>query len=111
MSRPDPLDAMVAAPDHHSVLFENERVRVLDTRLGPGESTPVHTHPWPGVLYVVTWSDFVRFDAGGSVLVDSRVTGMRPRAGEALWAAPLAPHFAKNVGDAELHVIAVELKS
>ncbi len=31
-----PLDAMTAAPDHHVVLFENDRVRVLDTRLGCG---------------------------------------------------------------------------
>ena len=39
------LDAMVAAPEHHQVLLENEHVRVLDTRLGPGEATPIHTHP------------------------------------------------------------------
>ena len=38
------LDAMVAAPDHHEILLENDRVRVLDTRLGPGERTPIHTH-------------------------------------------------------------------
>ena len=30
-----PLDAMAAAPDHHKVLLENDKVRVLDTRLGP----------------------------------------------------------------------------
>ena len=33
---PASLDAMVAAPAHHEVLLENERVRVLDTRLRPG---------------------------------------------------------------------------
>jgi hypothetical protein len=31
-------------------------------------------------------------------------------AGTALWTAPLAPHTLENVGDSELHVIAVELK-
>ena len=35
-----PLDAMTAAPDHHKVLLENDKVRVLDTRLGPGQQTP-----------------------------------------------------------------------
>lgn len=32
---PHALDAMTAAPDHHVVLLENDRVRILDTRLGP----------------------------------------------------------------------------
>jgi hypothetical protein len=108
---PESLDAMVAAPDHHEVLLENDQVRVLNTRLGPGETTPVHTHSWPGVLYVLAWSDFVRYDAEGKVLLDSRTLGSRPEAGTALWSAPLGPHCAKNVGDQELRVIAIELKS
>ena len=35
-SWPDELDALVAAPQHHTLLFENEFVRVLDTRIAPG---------------------------------------------------------------------------
>ncbi len=66
------LDAMIAAPDHHEVLLENDRVRVLDTRLGPGERTPIHTHSSPATLYVMSWSDFLRRDADGNVIVDSR---------------------------------------
>jgi len=34
----DTLDALVAAPQHHKLLFENESLRVLDTRIGPGET-------------------------------------------------------------------------
>lgn len=59
---PGPLDAMAAAHDHHRVLLENQRVRVLDTRLAPGDTTPVHEHGWPAVLPVLSWSDFVRID-------------------------------------------------
>ena len=106
----DPLDAMSAAPDHHTVLLENDSVRVLDTRLGPGEQTPVHTHPWPAVLYVLAWSDFVRYEPGGDVLVDSRTWASRPTPGTALWSTPLVPHYVRNVGDGELCVLAVELK-
>jgi hypothetical protein len=107
----DALDAMTAAPDHHEILLENERVRVLDTRLGPGESTPVHAHRWPATLYVLGWSDFVRHDPDGKVILDSRSSGMKPAIGTALWSGPLQPHFVENVGDRELHIIAVELKS
>jgi len=105
-----PMDAMSAAPDHHSVLLENDQVRILDTRLGPGEQTPIHTHQWPAALYVLGWSDFIRRDASGTVLADSRTMASAPKPGEALWLPPLTPHQVENVGDADLHIIAVELK-
>ena len=72
---PDSLDALSAAPLHHTLLFENDRVRVLETRIPPAELVPVHTHRWPSVFYVFSWSDFVRRDATGAVLADSRVGG------------------------------------
>ena len=73
------LDALAAAPDHHEVLLENDQVRVLDTRIAPGEATPVHTHRWPSVLHVLTFSHFVRTDADGNVLLDSRSLPSPPR--------------------------------
>ena len=86
-----PLDALNAAPDHHCVLIENDRVRVLDTKLPAGETTPVHAHEWPAALYVLSWSDFIRRDASGTVLVDSR-DGPPPALGSGLWIEPLPPH-------------------
>lgn len=105
-----PLDAMTAAPNHHTVLFENEKVRVLDTELGPGQQTPIHAHEWPASLYILSWSDFVRYDADGRVLVDSRTSGDPPPVGSAVWIAPLPPHSVRNVGTAPLRVIAMEVK-
>jgi len=105
------LDAMTAAPHHHELLLENDQVRVLDTRLAPGERTPVHTHRWPATLYVMSWSDFVRRDADGNVIVDSRSWDRRRAPGEALWLPPLAPHSVENIGQSELRLIAVELKA
>src|SRR6185503_9242443 len=103
-----PLDAMIAAPDHHEVLFENERVRVLDTRLPARQRTPVHSHEWPAALYVLSWSDFVRRDEQGAILVDSRERPA-PSIGTGLWIEPLPPHSVENVGSADLHIIAVEV--
>ena len=105
-----PLDAMSAAPNHHAVLFENDRVRILDTRLGSGERTPVHAHEWSAALYVLSWSDFVRRDAEGVVLADSR-DRPAPEIGAGLWIDPLPPHSVENVGTADLHIIAVEVKA
>jgi quercetin dioxygenase-like cupin family protein len=105
------LDAMAKAPRHHELLLENDAVRVLDTRVRPGERTPVHAHEWPAALYVLSWSDFVRRDPEGNVLLDSRTLPSRPAVGSAIWGPPIGPHFVENVGDADLHILAVEIKA
>ena len=104
------LDAMAHAPDHHAVLLENGSVRVLDTKVAPGERTPVHAHEWPAALYVLGWSDFIRYDPDGNVLIDSRTLPERPPIGGALWGPPIGPHYVHNVGDTELRILAVEIK-
>lgn len=104
------LDAISAAPDHHEVLLENEFVRVLDTYLAPGETTPLHAHRWPAVLHVLEWSDIVRMDRDGNVVLDSRTSGMAPQPGAMLWGPALTPHRVRNVGTHELRIIAIEIK-
>ena len=104
------LDALVAAAAHHTLLLENERVRVLETRIPAGETTAVHTHRWPNVQYVVSSPDFIRRDGKGAVLLDTRMAESRPEPPVALWSEPLPPHTIENVGEADLHVIMVELK-
>lgn len=107
---PEHLDAMTAAPDHHALLLENDKVRVLDSLLRPGESTPVHTHRWPSVQYIIGLSDFVRRHGNGSVLLDTREVGELPTPGSAFWSHPLEPHSVTNVGDSDIRVISVEIK-
>jgi hypothetical protein len=104
------LDAVLVAPDHHSVLFENERVRILDTRLAAGHCTPIHAHEWPAALYVLSWSDFLRRDEQGTVLVDSRERPA-PALGSGLWIEQLPPHSVENIGTADLHIVAIEVKA
>ncbi len=107
---PEELDALIAAPQHHALMFENEFVRVLDTWVPAGETVPLHTHRWPGTLYIVSWSDFVRRDGEGNVVADSRVMG-KMGAERALWSKPLPPHTLENVGSTYLRVISMELKN
>jgi quercetin dioxygenase-like cupin family protein len=107
---PDALDAMVAAPDHHEVLLENERVRVLDSRIKPGETVPVHTHRWASVLYILSTSEFIRYDAEGNAVFDSRTAATNVESGTVVWSPPLRAHLVENVGDTEIRVISVELK-
>jgi hypothetical protein len=106
---PDSLDAVIAAPRYHTVVFENQHCRLLDTRIPVGDTVPVHTHRWPGVYYTVRFSHFIRRDGQGQLLFDSRtLTEARPPAS---WLDSLSPHSVENVGDAEFHLVSVEWKA
>lgn len=107
---PESLDAVVAAAKHHKLVFENERVRVLEVRIPPGETTAVHTHRWPSAIYAAKQSDFIRRDQDGKVLFDSRTLGPPPTMPMAQWVGPLAPHSVENVGGVEILLITTELK-
>jgi len=106
---PPELDALNAAPENHKLLFENDTVRVLDTRIAPRTTTPLHTHRWPATLYVLSSSDFIRRDERGVILLDSRTMSAIPT-GSALWSPPLGPHTLENIGPTEVRIIVVELK-
>lgn len=107
---PDSLDALIAAPDYHQLLLENDRVRVLRVRIGPGKLVPVHTHRWPSVLHVVKESDFIRRDGEGNLELDTRTVKSPAPSPTMVWLEPLPPHSVENVGDSEIEIITVELK-
>lgn len=107
---PDSLDALIAAPDHPTLLLENERVRVLETHIPAGETTPVHTRRWPSVYYITSWSHFLRTDDQGQVVMDSRKVEVPANPPAALWGETLPSHALQNIGEVELRLISVELK-
>jgi len=107
---PDSLDAVIAAPRHHKLMFENERVRILEVRIPAGDTVPVHTHRWPSAIYVAKQSDFLRRDGEGNLLFDSRTLGPPPTEPLVQWVAPLPPHSIENIGNVEILLISTELK-
>lgn len=107
---PDALDGPVAAGENHRVLFENDRVRVLETRIRPGAITPVHTHRLPSVLYVLSGSSFVRRDPAGAVMLDTSELDPPFVMPPVLWSDFTPAHTLENTGPDELLVVGVELK-
>jgi quercetin dioxygenase-like cupin family protein len=107
---PDALDAIVAAPQNHKVVLENERVRVLEVTVQPGEREPVHGHKWPSVMYVMA-EDIIRdYDAEGKLLYDSRADKARSKTPYTVWMPPQAPHSVENLSQTPLRLLRVELK-
>ena len=108
---PEDLDALKAAPRHHKLLFENNLTRVIDTCIPPGETTEIHTHKWPASLYIISWSDFIRYDKDDNIVLDSRDLTAPPLPSIALWSEALIPHKLKNIGAHDLHIISTEFKT
>jgi len=98
MSHDDPT---VTDPTLYKLLFENERVRVLEYRDGPGDHTHPHRHP---DSVMVTLSAFRRRITAGD-----RSAEVELRAGEARWLAA-QEHAGENIGDSATHSVFIELK-
>ena len=95
------LDPVATNPDHYRVVFENERVRVLEYTDSPGEQTTPHAHP-DSVMY--TLSGFRRrLSSGGQ----EREVEIAP--GTVAW-LPAQEHSGHNIGDTPTRVVFVELK-
>lgn len=94
-------DPTVTNPDLYRVLFENERVRVLDYFDQPGDATEPHSHP---DSVMVTLSSFRRRLRLGGNEVDVELPAMQAR-----W-LDAQEHAGTNIGTTPTHTIFVELK-
>ncbi|MCC7155533.1 MAG: hypothetical protein IT161_13240 [Bryobacterales bacterium] len=98
------LDPVKLDPKHYHVRFENEQVRVLRVKIGPGESAPLHQHSLPRLVVYLTPMDIEVTSAEGKT---ERVT---KAAREISFAGP-ARHSEKNAGSGAFEVVVVEFKS
>ena len=97
MADPTSTDA-----DKYKVIFENERVRVLEYRDEPGQVTKPHEHP-DSVMYTLSSFDRRLIDENG----DARDVSLDQ--GEVRW-LDAQIHSGENTGQTATHVLFVELK-
>lgn len=108
---PKNQDAVIAAPNNHKILLENDKVRVLEVTLLPGEKEPVHHHQWPGVLYIQTAGDFIDYDGEGKVIFDTRSLKTPLTFPMTMYKEPEAPHAVENLSKTiTIKLIRVEMK-
>lgn len=93
-------------------LFENDRIRVWEMRLEPGEEGEIHRHDLDYVMIQISGDRIgARFEpgSGGSWAGLDHVEGdVAP--GLTIWAERGGVERAVNVGDEPFHEIIVELK-
>ncbi|MCR9188388.1 MAG: hypothetical protein NXH96_06285 [Alteromonadaceae bacterium] len=108
---PPELDAVIAAPENHTVLLENDRVRVFEVTLAPGELENLHHHRWPSVLHITEAGHFIDRNADGEVIFDSREMSGPLTLPLTMWKDPEAPHSVENLSTTQrLRLLRVELK-
>ena len=95
-------DPVQQSPELYRVLLENDEVRVLEYRLKPGQKEPLHSHP-DGVVYGFNASK-IRVTSA-----DGKVTESAGKAGDVYWRRSVT-HALENVGDTDVHSLAVEIK-
>jgi hypothetical protein len=106
---PETMDALVAASASHRVLWENDRVRVLDVVIEPGTREPEHTHQAPSVM-IVDEPARIRYYRGGELLFESQPSVGSPPGVPVDWLEPEGPHSVENIDERRYHAIRIELK-
>jgi len=110
------LDAVVAAPKHHKILFENDNIRVLEVTLEPNEEEPVHHHRWPSIfVFDAIKPPVVDMAPNGAELPPNRdvIAAANAWDGKGRLVVHMAPQPAGrvlNASDQTLHGIRVEMK-
>ncbi len=108
---PSKLDAVIAAPNNHKILLENDKVRVLEVTLQPDEVEPLHHHQWPSVLYIQEAGDFTDSDGDGNIIFDSRQLPEPLPMPFTMYKDPEAPHTVTNLSKTKsIRLIRIEMK-
>lgn len=94
--------------------MENDRVRVVEVVVPPGEREPVHTHRWPSVMLVDRAARIRYYDENGKAAFESpeRAKGETAETSppRTEWMEPEGPHAVENIDTVSYHAIRIELK-
>ncbi|OFW50379.1 MAG: hypothetical protein A3G77_07930 [Acidobacteria bacterium RIFCSPLOWO2_12_FULL_68_19] len=96
-------DAVSADPMHYSISFENDLVRVLRVRYGPGQKSVMHTHSANCVVFLTD-------QAFNFTLPDGTSEPASVPAG-ALGCGDGNVHLPENIGTREAEFVMVEFKN
>ncbi len=95
-------EATKADPKHYTVEFENDHVRVIRIKYGPGEKSVMHDHARYVVVNVTDAS--VNFTTP-----DGKTEEHTDKAGDVKWSDAVT-HLPENTGEAPMEAVLIEIK-
>ena len=96
-------DAAKVNAKYINVKLDNDRVRVFESTVKPGEKEAVHSHP-ASIIYVIEGGKIRNHAADGSV------AEVELKTGDVLYREPVT-HWAENIGTNTTRLVIVELKN
>jgi quercetin dioxygenase-like cupin family protein len=94
--------AAEVAPDVYKVVFENERLRLLEVRMAPGATSDLHSHP-NYLVYALSDGTVRLADASG------QSGEVEIHQGDTMW-REAEDHSAVNIGSVEMRALFIEVK-
>lgn len=95
-------DAVNIAPHLHSVIFEDDKMRVLKVVVKPEDKAAMHWHP-QNINYILA-SGTLRFEKEDGTTVDVELAEGQ------VTSSPESSHSVENIGDSTVETVQVELK-
>jgi hypothetical protein len=95
-------DAVRGDPKHYSVEFENELVRVVRAKYGPGEKSVMHSHPASCAIFLVDQN--FKFTIPDGTTEDDSARAGEVRCGDA------DVHLPENAGPGTVELVVLEFK-
>jgi hypothetical protein len=116
---PIAYDSVQAAPNNYTLLYQDEHLRLLEVTIRPGETTPMHGHPYPSTV------TFDSISGDPALVTETRLDSNSPLNGQGagyggpptvfnmkvptcMNMAPEAPHTIHNGGAVPLHYYRVD---
>ena len=95
-------DVAKVNPASITVKIDNEKVRVMEAVLQPGQKEVQHSHP-ASLVYVLSGG------TARSHTPDGKTVDATYKTGDVIYRQPLT-HWAENIGTTTIHLLLVELK-
>lgn len=97
------VDPLEAAPDMYKLIFENDRVRVMQVSFEVGQSIPEHSHP-DHFVYVLE-GEKLQITKNDGTVADADL-----KAGDVVW-IDAETHSAVNTGTTPVKLLVTEMKN
>ncbi len=116
-SWPDSLDALIAAPDNHKLVYEDSALRILSVTVIPGILDPIHTHKGKSIVWVTRTSPIIYntydFDdqRNFKIVKTDTIVIKQEELNKATWEKPEPPHSVENIGKDTFHLYRIEYKN
>ena len=96
-------NAVTADTKHYTVEFENDVIRVIRIKYGPGEASSMHSHDANCAIFLADGEMQMALPDGTTSVVPANETGV-------IDCTDAGAHLPTNVGDTNIELVLVEMK-